>query len=651
MRKMIASVIMAACTCAARAQCSGPFSLTPGSGDTVTIECSQNGSKWDVTLNATADGGAAGITATLIVTIASTQLGTVTLTNTAGASVTFATTLQGSGGAVNIASVDSVVKGGGSNGKVTLANLRTSGDVGSIAVDAIEQARVGANLTGNVTVSDGNLVSLWVDGSIAGGVVISVPAGRIEVINVPTAGADIGASGNLATISCRDQLRRLVVADDVWANITVLNGSTYGPVDRLQIGGSSEAGTMHFDDFDPLDGTSDNEGLFVTGSLSGSVTIEGSVDEPIDINGDAAGAITIGGSVLATFDIDGTPTGPITIGGSLGQASPELIANFHLGTASVATPITADISFGGSIVRGDVRVHQPYDGEFTITGSVQTTGVAPSNQRFSFDSDFGDDAILDIGGDLSMPSQLQVLGQTEGRINIRGNSAGLVRFHDDFLAGASLHIGVSLIARSGDNGGIILFEETDDLIGQVVINSLDPGTAGEWFGEVRLHPNHLEPATITIVPGAPDPDDEAKHYQRLSSTIGGGAIGLVPFHMHEEDCDPPSGQTTAPYPSYVWISFYGPITWDDEEGFPFVVEYWSGTAWVDDTDNWFVQSGRGTRRIQIGAGDPATIIPDREYRVTPFITGPRLLFCDGLLTGTPVMVADFTYEFTTPPPP
>ncbi|MCB9841020.1 MAG: DUF4402 domain-containing protein [Phycisphaeraceae bacterium] len=169
--------------------------------------------KWNVTLTATIDGGTAGIASTLDVTSASTQLGTVTLTNTAGSSVDFAVTIQGLAGAVNITSADSVVKGGGSNGTVTLADLRTSGNVGAISVDAITQVRVGGNLTGNIIVSNGNLGTLWVDGNVSGDTEISVTKGRIDFINLPNSGSDFGEFDDSASIYASDEIRNIFVDD------------------------------------------------------------------------------------------------------------------------------------------------------------------------------------------------------------------------------------------------------------------------------------------------------------------------------------------------------------------------------------------------------------------------------------------------------
>jgi hypothetical protein len=265
-----------------------------------------------VTLTASVDGGTAGIAATLDVTSASTQLGTVTLKNTAGASVDFAVTLQGAGGAVNISTIDSVVKDGLSNGGVTLTNLRTSGNFGSIAVDAVLLMRVGGSLTGTITVSNGDLGTLWVDGNVSGNAAIHVN-GTIGFINLPNADSDFGNFNNPADIWAAEQINDIFVYDDLWANVLVqaTQGSgAFGPVGRIEnadggIGGTGYD-TWKFAGFDAI--SAGVAGLYAAGNFRSPLTIEGPLDEPI----------VIGSSLITTLEIKGTASAAITIGGGIG---------------------------------------------------------------------------------------------------------------------------------------------------------------------------------------------------------------------------------------------------------------------------------------------------------------------------------------------
>ncbi|MCC6322909.1 MAG: hypothetical protein IT438_15905 [Phycisphaerales bacterium] len=75
-------------------------------------------------------------------------------------------------------------------------------------------------------------------------------------------------------------------------------------------------------------------------------------------------------------------------------------------------------------------------------------------------------------------------------------------------------------------------------------------------------------------------DDQAPYYKRSSALLGGGAVGLVPFRIHEQDCEPmhrvrestpPELNSTNVIPSAAFatldakpgkVRFYGPILVD-----------------------------------------------------------------------------------------
>lgn len=213
MTRTACAAVLFACARLASAQCSCAstnFSCSISGGDTVCITPTLNGGtgKWDITISATGDGGNNLIEVSILATVDETAVGAVSISNTAGAAVDLEITLAGTGATTNLESVDSIV--GSGTGITTIFLLDTENSCGSISVNRVLNARVRGNLTGNVSATTGRVGTLRVDGSIAGGVAISA-ATRIDFINVPTAGADIGASGNPASILCADEFRNLFV--------------------------------------------------------------------------------------------------------------------------------------------------------------------------------------------------------------------------------------------------------------------------------------------------------------------------------------------------------------------------------------------------------------------------------------------------------
>lgn len=172
----------------------------------------------------------------------------------------------------------------------------------------------------------------------------------------------------------------------------------------------------------------------------------------------------------------------------------------------------------------------------------------------------------------------------------------------------------------------------------------------------------------------PQPD-QAPHYDRLSSDLGGGAIGSVPFHLHDIDCLPPNGPTTPVFlnsafchisPSVpdayefeeIVLSFYGPVYADVEAAFPVRVRHAdspNGAEYAAMMSVTFDQGQGGTRsRFITLHGDGSTLIPAGTYVIRPILdinpqTGlptPDGLRCDGLLTDEEVLVGeDFSYTF------
>jgi hypothetical protein len=198
-------------------------------------------------------------------------------------------------------------------------------------------------------------------------------------------------------------------------------------------------------------------------------------------------------------------------------------------------------------------------------------------------------------------------------------------FDDDFRSVSVLHVGDSF----EDNAVIRFFE---DLAGQVVINSLDG--SGTWVGDVQYGSG---PTTISHTSGV---------YSTLSSVWGGGAVGLVKFNLYGSECDPiPTNYIGGTSDSDVKVAFFDPVTWSS--GFPFIVEWFNGSTWVDESTDWAVVSGQGTRHVTLEYDGGNPVPSNRDYRVRPVTSGSNKLVCDDVLATTPPATVNFTCSWNT----
>ncbi|MCC6320733.1 MAG: hypothetical protein IT438_04770 [Phycisphaerales bacterium] len=80
----------------------------------------------------------------------------------------------------------------------------------------------------------------------------------------------------------------------------------------------------------------------------------------------------------------------------------------------------------------------------------------------------------------------------------------------------------------------------EGLRGQVVINSQNTGLGWSELckGIVTIgDEENLQAPDITLSKALAQPN-QLPYYQRTSADLGGGAVGLAPFHLHEIDCEP-----------------------------------------------------------------------------------------------------------------
>ncbi len=129
--------------------------------------------------------------------------------------------------------------------------------------------------------------------------------------------------------------------------------------------------------------------------------------------------------------------------------------------------------------------------------------------------------------------------------NPYNGKAGNIEFLDHFE-------GTVTIGKSFDDPNHRMTLPPAGLMGQIIINA-DSVSGGTWSAPVHIGPVG-EPGSVTLT--GPD-------YTQTAAEIGGGSVGLVPFSLHEQSCDPISGETvlvgTPPEPVYVKLRQYGPV--------------------------------------------------------------------------------------------
>lgn len=101
-------------------------------------------------------------------------------------------------------------------------------------------------------------------------------------------------------------------------------------------------------------------------------------------------------------------------------------------------------------------------------------------------------------------------------------------------AGRTITIGGGLYGSGGEETPVAFDLPAGGLEGQIIINAAneDPDS---WTAPIRVDGIKLDNARS-------QPDD-APYYDRLSSELGGGSVGLVPYHLHKTDCLPPHSPT------------------------------------------------------------------------------------------------------------
>lgn len=540
------------------------------------------------------------------------------------------------GGPENVQSVDTLIRHEDSNGPVRLHNLHVSQHIGTVGnpaiiVNSIGDIFAGDDLRGSVLTWNGNLGGLIVGGDLRGDITIH---GEVESIQIT---GPIGTSGDQVAVSVEDQVALFSGANGSAAyldlNIREEPSGPYGILGRLELGGD-QIGALRYEESNDI--TEGDPGVYIAGDFDGTLTVFGDLDEPIAVGDDLLGNLTLQDGASAS----------ISIGGSLGDGTPDK-ASLIIGQSYSSTPITSDIFVGDGLLTGYILMRAPYAGTFTVNGNLDLELGSPNGVEF-YAGLTGTFRLIDYTDEVDfahMEGTITV-GNTNGGHVGAFSSTGKIEIQENMRDGSNILFleecqGLVNIGQGTVTGSTIHAKaSTNPFQGQIILNSLVGGSA--WNGAVKWGTAGGGVGTTISHSGA--------IYAATSSAWGGGAVGLATFHLHAQDCNPPDGDPTGANPEFVQLRFYGPVTWADGE-MPFLIEYWDGDEWIPDNANWYLPVGRGTRVITLLYSDnidPCIIPGDREYRITPFLTGDEALLSHELFNSTPLPVADFEYNFSTP---
>jgi len=346
--------------------------------------------------------------------------------------------------------------------------------------------------------------------------------------------------------------------------------------------------------------------------------------ELIDVGGTLLGNISAEYGTIEVIDVAGDIGVPSSTGPYINADGIESL---------IADSITSFIDVQGPLNRMETRSGEFYGGLLALSVEENVNVADPG---IFIDGPWAGELFV---GPLTVP--IEITGDFSGELFVNGDmdigssTRGDITVHGKYVCTGSLNHVVGGIATRFTVGGTfdgnrlaVGALNVSGTPGQIIINANDDSEV--WDADVRVNGTDLSP----------------KPFYANTGLVGG--VGEVPFAAHDDDCIPPNGGTAVSGAFSVTLRFYGPVTWD--AGFPFIIEYWNGSSWVNDNSFWMVNFGEGTRTITllyVDENDPSIIPGGRDYRITPVTTGTNKLLCDKLLTVSDVLVDFFTYEFSS----
>jgi len=309
------------------------------------------------------------------------------------------------------------------------------------------------------------------------------------------------------------------------------------------------------------------------------------------------------------------------------------------------------------MVSGEVRGHS------TGSDAYAVIGAALIGESYGGDSAFGD----------ADPAIIRC--ESFDTFDVTADHGGDLQFKT-IPAARAVRIGGAMASEGGSLGadyraGRVLADTAQSLYGQVIINA--SGDPEPVVADACAGPVVIEDGTTDILLSAAASTDDLNtlpRYTRVSSTVGGGAVGLAPFYLYEVDCDPPHDDMTETIftdefdrkdslrPARpIKVRFYGPVRTALATASPvnlYLVRYYNGAyleALIPET-RYSVTVKRGgesgfSREITL-IGNGTWLFPSGWYEVRRKSASPPPLFCDLVEFDpqeAPLAVQSFEYGF------
>jgi hypothetical protein len=329
-----------------------------------------------------------------------------------------------------------------------------------------------------------------------------------------------------------------VAADILGSSIDASWGTTTGVLHSLRaenFSGLLHAGHLH----DTAD-----DGSF-------GVRIDGDFDGVLVIEQDAYGDIVVGGGFAAETMIQ--------IGGNLRSW---IVAEGSIPSLEVVGDLAAAPIAGGGLRSLEIRSETGSIGTITVGGSITSDTNNPGYEISIFAQEFIGSIV--VGGDLF--ARIRASDNTRvpiGTIQV-GQSAAIELMCESFDTidvREFLHItnqneffeigtfpSGSLIRCGYSLGVPIHVTEEGGFDGQIIVGAAGGGI-WSWVNDILFQAGNGAEAF------APVP-----YYAQLTGYHGTGAVGLVPYALHADDCDPPhspAGNCAISFPMKAWPTTHG----------------------------------------------------------------------------------------------
>lgn len=391
----------------------------------------------------------------------------------------------------------------------------------------------GTFTAGNASTTGGDVFAIeGGSGPLAGAILVG---GKLE--NLICAG-DIAIAANPG-ISARDGIDT-IQAGDIAAVIVANAGESIGHVNSIECG--SFTGSLSAYWLRKFTGQSINSpGITIDGDLDGVLHFGHDVLRSIHVTGAflEGSAVRVGGTLGASVTANGFVT-EISVDGAVSLSSTG-VGPITLGSLS---DDVGSISSVLGFQRDDNRA-----GPEVIFTAAQRIGSIVGGPPGGVNTDV-------INGLLAAPEVGTILARGVMRLDFYLENFQHIEVWDAFgwdsqdIENVQLG-GAGLFVIGGTCGAELRFGPSDDFTGQMIVNAWNE-SAG-WNYPAAF----WDPVLAEFVETDPHP-----YYENFGTeeVMPGGAIGLVPFHLHRTLCEPPhapDGTCDYTLPTRVWPSSHG----------------------------------------------------------------------------------------------